>query len=185
MAYVILVFCAGGHNLHFYIHLSSNVGLADAPRSTIWTCGGDRQSTGAVLANKGVNSDQKYYNPGVCKEGSIVTIEYQDKDVVCSCGGKEYRRWKDQAKWPARAGVSIYDPKPFALGEMKICNFDAPKTKVPKWVHTKSLANNGGGSISKTSGQGWNGAGAYTDATCKSGNCKFTAKILKQAKTSE
>ena len=55
----------------------------------------------------------------------------------------------------------------------------------PKWVHTKSLVFNDDGSVFKTSGQGWNGAGAYTDATCKSGNCKFTAKILEQAKTSE
>ena len=110
-------------------------------------------------------------------------IEYQGKDVVCSCGGKEYRRWKGQAKWPARAGVSIYDPKPFALDEIKVWGFsDAQPIKKsgciaktgcvePQWVYTKSMVNNGGGSVSKTTGQGWNGAGAYTDATCKSGNC--------------
>ena len=55
---------------------------------------------------------------------------------------------------------------------------------MPKWVYKNSLSFSGG-SISKTSGQGWNKAGAYTAPDCKSGNCKLTAKIVKQAKTSE
>ena len=150
-----------------------------------------------MFSTKGVNSNQIYHNPGICKEGSVVTLEYQGNDVVCSCGGKEYRRWTGQAKWPARAGVSIYDRKPFAMDQIKVWGFsDAKPAKTsgcsaepgcvaPQWVYTKSMSNNGGGSVSKTTGQGWNGAGAYSAAACKSGNCKFTAKILKQANTGE
>ena len=183
---ILFVCLTGGHNLHFYIHLSSTTGLADAPRSTIWTCGGDRQSNGAVLANKGVNSDQKYYKPGICKEGSIVSIEYQGKDVVCSCGGKEYRRWVGQAQWPARAGISIHDPKPFALGELKFYDTAEKLAKanygIPVWAYKKSISEDNG-VVSKTTGQGWNGAGAYTAPTCKSGNCKISAKLHKQANT--
>ena len=155
-----------------------------------------------MFANRGVNNDQSVH-PGTCKEGSTVSIEYQGKDVVCKCDDKEYRRWKGQAQWPARAGISIYDPKPFALDSLKLWGFadakpvvDKSKCTIPKppcekkadygtpvFKYKNSYVENSDGSVSKTTGQGWNKAGAYTDATCKSGNCKFTAKIHKQANT--
>ena len=151
-----------------------------------------------MIANRGVNNDQSVGGSG-CKEGSTISIEYQGKDVVCTCAGKEFRRWKGQAQWPARAGISIYDPKPFALDSLKLwgfadakpvmdkssCSGEGKPDLTPKWVWKNAVVHNGGGSWSKTSGQGWNKAGAYTNPDYKAGNCKFTAKILKQANTGE
>merc|ERR1711937_469614 len=68
-------------------------------------------------------------------------------------------------------------------GDLRLENFVEPVYKVPKWVYKNSLSFDGD-SISKTSAQGWNKAGAYTAALCKSGNCKLTAEVAKQAKTS-
>ena len=95
---------------HFYVCLTTEARLADAPHGNMWCCGGDRQQNGYGYSNKGVNNDQKHANPkNKMRIGGIVSTGYEGKDVVCRVNDHEFRRWKNQAKYPVRATVSFWD----------------------------------------------------------------------------